>query len=237
MGEKALSFQRSFSGLWANSLVVEGQHVQFGSSSLDLYEGFDRVRMARGWDGPDGYEIWVGSNRIVGPIDEAQMVTLRGNVHSLARGEFDAGVVSAESTLKRMGLELEPSPALEAELDELVEAQHDPASPLYHRWLTPAEYGARFGASAPDLARHGAAGGARICGRGDCGERAAADVFKDGGDGGSHAVGGTKVTVNLLGGLRAAAALTVSRAPGGVTAVFSKTGFAAPGNGSAALTF
>ena len=56
----------------------------------------------------------------MGPIDEAQMVTLRGNVHSLARGEFDAGVVSAESTLKRMGLELEPSPALEAELDELV---------------------------------------------------------------------------------------------------------------------
>jgi subtilase family serine protease len=93
------------------------------------------------------------SNRIVGPIDEAQMVTLRGNVHPLARGESDAGVVSAETTLKRMVLELEPSPALEAELDELVEAQHDPASPLYHRWLTPAEYGARFGASAPDLAR------------------------------------------------------------------------------------
>ena len=34
-----------------------------------------------------------------------------------------------------------------------MEAQHDPQSPLFHHWLTPAEYGARFGASLQDLAR------------------------------------------------------------------------------------
>ena len=95
----------------------------------------------------------VGPDRIVGPIDEARVVTLLGNVHPLARGEFDVGVISAETPLDRMVLELEPSAAQQAELDSLLEAQHDAASPLYHQWLTPAEYGARFGASALDLAR------------------------------------------------------------------------------------
>jgi subtilase family serine protease len=38
-------------------------------------------------------------------------------------------------------------------LDALVEAQHDPHSPSYHQWLTPAQYGSRFGASPQDLAR------------------------------------------------------------------------------------
>jgi pseudomonalisin len=92
-------------------------------------------------------------NRIVRPIDEAQVVTLLGNVHPLARAEFDQGVVRAETRLERMVLELEPSAEQQAELDALVEAQHDAGSPLFHQWLTPAEYGARFGVSAQDLAR------------------------------------------------------------------------------------
>ncbi len=89
----------------------------------------------------------------VRPIDESQVVTLAGNVHPMARGEFDAGVVEPEMQLDRMILELEPSSAQQAELDALVEAQHDPDSPLFHQWLTPAEYAARFGVSAQDLAR------------------------------------------------------------------------------------
>jgi pseudomonalisin len=91
--------------------------------------------------------------RRIGPIDENQVVTLTGNVHPLARAEFDLGTVAGETVLERMMLELEPSPAQQAELDALVEAQHGPHSPLYQQWLTPAEYGARFGASAADVAR------------------------------------------------------------------------------------
>jgi hypothetical protein len=92
-------------------------------------------------------------NRIVGPIDESQVVTLQGNVHPMARGEFDRGTVSGEMRLEQLVLQLEPSAAQQAELDALVEAQHDPASPLYQQWLTPQEYGARFGVSASDLQR------------------------------------------------------------------------------------
>lgn len=92
-------------------------------------------------------------NRVVGPINEGQVVTLMGNVHPLARGEFDQGLANPEMRLDRMVLELEPSEGQQAALDALVEAQQDGGSPLFHKWLTPAEYGARFGASGQDVAR------------------------------------------------------------------------------------
>jgi uncharacterized membrane protein len=92
-------------------------------------------------------------NRLVKAIDEDEVVTLTGNVHPMARPEFDQGVVSAGLRLEKMILHLEPSASQQAELEALVEAQHNPASPLYHQWLTPAQYGARFGASGGDLAQ------------------------------------------------------------------------------------
>src|ERR1035437_11016231 len=91
--------------------------------------------------------------RVPNSPDETQAVTLSGNVRSQARPEFDRGYVNAETRLDRMLLLLKASPAQQSELDALVEAQQNPASPLYHRWLTPAEYGARFGVSAQDMSR------------------------------------------------------------------------------------
>lgn len=61
------------------------------------------------------------------------------------------GPVDAETRLDRMILELQPSATQQAKLDLLVEEQQDAASPLYHQWLKPAEYGARFGASVSQL--------------------------------------------------------------------------------------
>jgi hypothetical protein len=90
-------------------------------------------------------------HRIAGAIDESNVVTLTGNVHPLARPEFDRGAVSAETRLERMVLVLAPSAAQQAELDALTEAQQEPGSGLYHQWLTPAAYGARFGVSDADL--------------------------------------------------------------------------------------
>jgi hypothetical protein len=93
------------------------------------------------------------SNRVSGRIDENKVTTLLGNVHPMARAEFDRGAVSAETPLEDMVFQLQPSQAQQTALDDLVQAQHNPESPLFHRWLTPAEYGARFGASLQDLAR------------------------------------------------------------------------------------
>src|SRR5208283_3233956 len=86
-------------------------------------------------------------------IDETRVVTLEGNVHPLARADFDDGVVNADLRLERMLLVLAPSPQQKAALDTLVEAQQDPASPQFHQWLSPAEFGAQFGVNEHDLAR------------------------------------------------------------------------------------
>jgi len=93
------------------------------------------------------------ADRILRRVDETQVVTLQGNVHPLARAEFEVGAASAETRLERMMLLLEPSPSQQTALDALVAAQQDPDLPAFHRWLTPAEYAARFGVSGNDLAR------------------------------------------------------------------------------------
>lgn len=87
------------------------------------------------------------------PVDESRSVTLAGNVYPLARPEFDRGVVNDATRLNRMMLELKLPAIRQSALDALVAAQHDPASPSFHKWLTPVEYGERFGASAQDVAR------------------------------------------------------------------------------------
>ena len=85
-------------------------------------------------------------------INDSQLVTLPGNVHPLARAEFDQGPIDPESHLSRLILLLEPA-VTQAELDAFLAAQQDPSSPQYRRWLTPAEFAARFGARPADSAR------------------------------------------------------------------------------------
>ena len=92
-------------------------------------------------------------NRILGPIDESDAVTLVGNTHPLARPEADRGAIAEETQLERMVLLLQPDAAQQKALDALTEAQQKPGSPQFHQWLTPEEYGSRFGASAADVAR------------------------------------------------------------------------------------
>jgi hypothetical protein len=92
-------------------------------------------------------------DRITGYMDDERTIVLRGNRHPLATAANDAGVVSDYYPMERMILALKPDAAQQAALEQLVTAQHDPASPYYHRWLTPEEYGERFGVSENDLAQ------------------------------------------------------------------------------------
>lgn len=86
-------------------------------------------------------------------IDESDAVTVPGNVHPLARPEFRFGPVDARTRMDRMLLLLKPSPERQAELDALLAAQQNPASTLYDRWLTPAQYGELFGAAPGEIAQ------------------------------------------------------------------------------------
>ncbi len=85
--------------------------------------------------------------------DQERTVTLTGNRHPLARAEFDIGPAAPDFPMQRMILVLEPTAEQQAALDALVAAQHDPASALYHRWLTPEDFAAEFGVSSENLRR------------------------------------------------------------------------------------
>ena len=85
-------------------------------------------------------------------IDDNDRVTLHGNVHPKARAEFDAGATDATLRMDRMVLTLRPSAPQQTALRQLVADQQDPASPDYHRWLTPEVFGLRFGPTPEDIA-------------------------------------------------------------------------------------
>ena len=89
--------------------------------------------------------------RIRGHIDGTQRIALKGHIHPKAQAEYDQGPVDASFTLPSMSLVLKPSAAQQADLDQLLQEQQDPASANYHRWLTPEEYAGRFGLSDSDL--------------------------------------------------------------------------------------
>ncbi len=65
---------------------------------------------------------------------------------SLSRAQLDHGV-SDPTQMATGSVYLKLSDAQKADRDALLLAQQDPASPSYHRWLTPADYSARFGAT------------------------------------------------------------------------------------------
>jgi hypothetical protein len=89
--------------------------------------------------------------RVTEAVDDAKTVTLKGNVHPLARAEFDQGAVSDAMPATRMLLLLQRSPAQEASLRQLLDQQQDKSSPNYHAWLTPQQFATQFGPADADI--------------------------------------------------------------------------------------
>src|SRR5712692_7670400 len=89
--------------------------------------------------------------RITQAIDETQLVRLNGNVHPLARPEFDQGLVGDSQPMNRMLLLLQRSPEQETALQKLMEEQQSKDSPNFHKWLTPQQFGAQFGPADEDI--------------------------------------------------------------------------------------
>ena len=88
---------------------------------------------------------------ITQPVDETQRTVLKGNTHPLAKPIFDLGTAPATLPMQRMLLVLKRSPQQEAALRKLLDDQQDKASPNYHKWLTPAQFGEQFGPSDGDM--------------------------------------------------------------------------------------
>jgi uncharacterized protein (TIGR03437 family) len=86
-------------------------------------------------------------DRIQAPIDPSRVARLSRHVHPRANASNDRGAMPAGTELRDMALLIKPGPGLE----QLLASQRDPQSTDFRRWLTPEEFGIRFGLSSPDL--------------------------------------------------------------------------------------
>ena len=88
---------------------------------------------------------------VIASVDDGVRTTLSGNVHPLAQRAFDQGEAHSDLSLDRMLIVLKRSPQQEAALQRLLEDQQDIHSTAYHQWLTPQQFGERFGPSNADI--------------------------------------------------------------------------------------
>ncbi len=91
--------------------------------------------------------------RITTEIEGTGSVAIKGTHSPMAREENDAGRVPSETKLQGISIVFSRSAAQEADLQALIAAQQNRASPLYHKWLTPDEFAARFGVADSDIAK------------------------------------------------------------------------------------
>jgi subtilase family serine protease len=89
--------------------------------------------------------------RITSEITGSETSTLKGSLHPLAQAQFDLGPVPADATLNGISIVFNRTATQDADLQTLIAAQQNPASPLFHQWLTPDQFAARFGMAQSDL--------------------------------------------------------------------------------------
>ncbi|KAA6460211.1 peptidase S53 [Acidobacteria bacterium AB60] len=89
--------------------------------------------------------------RIAAEVNGAETAIIRGSQHPLANPDLEAGRMPASTPLSGLTLMFNRSAAQEADLKALLAAQQDPASPLFHQWLTSDQFAERFGMSQADI--------------------------------------------------------------------------------------
>lgn len=89
--------------------------------------------------------------RVIQAIDDKAIVRIPGSTHPAATSVNDLGRASADIRMERMILVLKPDNTQQGMLGRLINRQHDRQSTDYHRWLSPEQYGAQFGADATDI--------------------------------------------------------------------------------------
>jgi subtilase family serine protease len=91
--------------------------------------------------------------RIKGSVAGGPAVVLRGNVPRQIARAVDRGPLDAATRVSGVRLILKPSVEQQAALDQLLEDQRNPGSPDYQNWLTPEQFGERFGVSENDIGK------------------------------------------------------------------------------------
>lgn len=93
------------------------------------------------------------ANRIAAAKIESntRSIPLKDHVSPFAQPQFDRGPVDPSMLIAAVAIHLLPAAAQQAELDTLLAGQQDRTSPNFHHWLTPEQFGDRFGLTAADL--------------------------------------------------------------------------------------
>src|ERR1700733_7724282 len=81
------------------------------------------------------------------------LATVPGIVSPRIRGARDLGRLGPSEKISFITLGLRRTAAQQAALNRVLDDLQNPASPNYHHWLTPEEFGQRFGASSNDIAQ------------------------------------------------------------------------------------
>jgi subtilase family serine protease len=90
--------------------------------------------------------------RITAAINSLERTTLPGSHSPQARAENEAGRVPSGTRLEGISIVFSRTAAQETDLQALIASQQDPTSPMYQHWVTPEEFGARFGVADADIA-------------------------------------------------------------------------------------
>lgn len=91
-------------------------------------------------------------SRVSGTVDESMRVPLSGNVHPLARAEFDRGKVSDSLLLEHIVMLLKRSSEQEVALQTRIDQMHSHNSKLFHQWLGASQVGNCYGVADADIA-------------------------------------------------------------------------------------
>jgi hypothetical protein len=91
------------------------------------------------------------ASRITAPVDDTVRVTIARSTHPKAQARFDRGPVEVSAPMERMIMVLGVSADQEHQLRSFLDSQQTKGSPDYHHWLTPQEFGQKFGPSPQDV--------------------------------------------------------------------------------------
>jgi hypothetical protein len=86
-------------------------------------------------------------------VNDAEVVALQNNVHPLAKAIYDQGAVPDSTPTGRLILTLKRPDAQESALHQFLADVQTKGSPNYHKWLTPAQFGQKYGPADSDLAQ------------------------------------------------------------------------------------
>jgi len=95
----------------------------------------------------------ITSSLVTSPVIEGSRIALGGNVHPLAQARYDVGSAPASARADRLMLILKRSPQQDAALAAYLRDVQDPGSAQFRKFLTPEEFGKRFGVSGADAAQ------------------------------------------------------------------------------------